>query len=84
VTFNKAFNRGRVVHNSEVKNWIKKERIAKVTAPNLILINIWLLHVLSELFVMVKVFIVIDIPIGMPVKMCAYLLSILPEITFHP
>ena len=70
-----------MVHNSEVKNWIKKERIAKVTAPNLILINIWLL--LSELFVMVKVFIVIDIPNAMPVKMCAYLLSILPEITFR-
>lgn len=29
MTFNKAFNRGRIVHNDEVKNWIKAQRIAK-------------------------------------------------------
>lgn len=29
MTFNKAFNRGRMVHNDEVKNWIKAQRIAK-------------------------------------------------------
>lgn len=29
MTFNKAFNRGRVVHNQEAKNWINKQNIAK-------------------------------------------------------
>ncbi|XP_045170262.2 uncharacterized protein LOC123532763 [Mercenaria mercenaria] len=29
MTFNKAFNRGRVVHNQEAKDWIKKQYIAK-------------------------------------------------------
>jgi len=32
MTFNKAFNLGRVVHNSEVNNWLTQHRIAKVTA----------------------------------------------------
>ncbi|XP_060086057.1 uncharacterized protein LOC132565433 [Ylistrum balloti] len=27
MTFNKAFNRGRVVHNQDAKNWIKKQNI---------------------------------------------------------
>jgi len=29
MTFNKAFNRGRVVHDEEVKQWIKAQNIAK-------------------------------------------------------
>ncbi|XP_060605156.1 protein Star-like [Ruditapes philippinarum] len=29
MTFNKAFNRGRVVHDQEAKNWIKKQNIPK-------------------------------------------------------
>ncbi|XP_060601227.1 protein Star-like isoform X1 [Ruditapes philippinarum] len=29
MTFNKAFNRGRVVHNQEAKNWIKRHNITK-------------------------------------------------------
>ena len=29
MTFNKAFNRGRVVHNQEAKDWIKNQKIAK-------------------------------------------------------
>lgn len=29
MTFNKAFNRGRVVHNQEARDWIKNQRIDK-------------------------------------------------------